>query len=117
MARGLTQVIANLLENSLSHAFSEYQQGHIELSAEAVGDEIVIRIADDGIGIEDEALDKVFEPFYTTRRGKGGTGLGLHLVYNIVRQQLGGRVAVISGSARRGCCVEVVIPKDLERAA
>lgn len=117
VARGLTQVIANLLENSLSHAFSEYQQGHIELSAEAVGDEIVIRIADDGIGIEDEALDKVFEPFYTTRRGKGGTGLGLHLVYNIVRQQLGGRVAVISGSARRGCCVEVVIPKDLERAA
>lgn len=117
VARGLTQVIANLLENSLSHAFSEYQQGHIELSAEAVGDEIVIRIADDGIGIEDEALDKVFEPFYTTRRGKGGTGLGLHLVYNIVRQQLGGRVVVISGSARRGCCVEVVIPKDLERAA
>ncbi|QQD19614.1 CHASE domain-containing protein [Spongiibacter nanhainus] len=111
VVRGLTQVIANLLENSLTHAFSEYQQGHIELSAEAVGDDVVIRVADDGVGIGDEALGKVFEPFYTTRRGKGGTGLGLHLVYNIVHHQLGGRVRVISGSARRGCCVEVVIPR------
>ena len=111
VVRGLTQVMANLLENSLTHAFSEYQQGHIELSAEAVGDDIVIRVADDGVGIGDEALGKVFEPFYTTRRGKGGTGLGLHLVYNIVHHQLGGRVRVISGNARRGCCVEVVIPR------
>lgn len=116
VARGLTQVVANLVDNCLTHAFAEYQQGHIILSAKVDGEKVVLRVTDDGLGIPDEALEKVFEPFYTTSRGRGGTGLGLHLVYNIVRQQLGGRVRVISGRAHPGCCVEVVIPRDLSGA-
>jgi signal transduction histidine kinase/purine-cytosine permease-like protein len=91
----LAQVITNLVLNSLQHAFPPGGSGMIRISAKAVGgDEVELRHEDDGRGIPSDLHDKVFEPFFTTRRGFGGSGLGLHLVYNIVTGRLNGTIEV-----------------------
>lgn len=100
----LAQVIANLVLNALSHAFDSGQAGTIRIDAGLGRDEagreddsrLVLRCSDDGRGIPDAIRGKVFEPFFTTRRGQGGSGLGLHLVYNIVSRTLDGSVRVES---------------------
>jgi signal transduction histidine kinase len=78
--------------NSLIHAFDPGAAGNIRISAQSAEGGLTFTYADDGKGIAPESLDKIFEPFYTTKRGRGGTGLGLHIVYNIVTQKLGGTV-------------------------
>ncbi len=91
------QVITNLVMNALTHAFAEEQPGQIIIAAQpAPDDSINLRFEDTGKGIPPENLGRIFEPFFTTRRGTGGTGLGLHIVYNIVTQQLGGAIEVSS---------------------
>ncbi|GMU43763.1 MAG: GAF domain-containing protein [Xanthomonadales bacterium] len=93
----LGQVITNFVQNALIHAFGEREHGHMRLSAERVeGGRLILRFADDGAGIPSERLAHIFEPFYTTRRGQGCTGLGLHIVYNLVTEKLGGRIRVDS---------------------
>lgn len=92
-----SQVITNLLVNALMHGFEEKEGGHITITARIRSDNsIAISIEDNGKGIAAENLGKIFEPFFTTRRGAGGSGLGLHIVYNIVRQKLGGTIDVKS---------------------
>ncbi|MGE4264847.1 MAG: PAS domain S-box protein [Desulfovibrio sp.] len=88
----LSQIITNLVMNSLVHAFDPGTAGRITISASLKDDEIELIYVDNGKGIAPEHLDKIFEPFYTTRRGRGGTGLGLHILYNLVTQQLHGTV-------------------------
>ena len=88
----LSQIITNLVMNSLVHAFEPGEAGRITISAAQDRDQVQINYADNGKGIPNENLDKIFEPFYTTRRGRGGTGLGLHILYNLVTQKLGGTV-------------------------
>lgn len=91
----LAQVLTNLVVNSLQHAFEPGQAGTIRISAELTdGDEVALRYEDDGRGIAPELRHAVFEPFFTTRRGLGGSGLGLHLVYNIVTIRLNGSIEV-----------------------
>ncbi|HEQ71572.1 MAG TPA: HAMP domain-containing histidine kinase, partial [Spirochaetia bacterium] len=67
--------------------------GTISFLIERRDDELVFVYSDDGKGIEKTNFDKIFTPFYTTKRGQGGTGLGLNLVYNIVTQTLGGSIS------------------------
>ena len=87
----LSQVLTNFVMNSLVHGFAEGQAGTITISVQLQGnDTVAIRYTDTGKGIPEKNLAKIFEPFFTTRRGSGGTGLGLHIVYNIVAQSLGG---------------------------
>ncbi len=88
----LSQIVTNLVMNSLVHAFDPGQSGEIRIDARREDDTLRIVYSDNGKGIPPEHLDKIFEPFYTTRRGRGGTGLGLHILYNIVTQKLGGTV-------------------------
>ncbi|MBP2298249.1 PAS domain-containing sensor histidine kinase [Azospirillum picis] len=93
----LSQVVTNLVMNSLTHAFPSGSSGHMVIDVDEMPDgDVEIRFADDGIGIPPENLPKVFEPFFTTRRGSGGSGLGLHIVFNLVTQSLGGRISVDS---------------------
>ncbi|PWC84034.1 histidine kinase [Azospirillum sp. TSH100] len=93
----LSQVVTNLVMNALTHAFPADGKGHMVIDVdEATDGEVEIRFADDGVGIAAENLPKVFEPFFTTRRGSGGSGLGLHIVFNLVTQSLGGRISVDS---------------------
>lgn len=93
----LGQVITNVVQNALIHAFGDGGSGHMRLRAERSGtDRLLLRFDDDGAGIPPERLAHIFEPFYTTRRGQGCTGLGLHIVYNLVTEKLGGRIRVDS---------------------
>lgn len=93
----LSQVITNLLMNALTHAFDEGQAGIIDIAANCHENGFVaLSIKDNGKGIPPENMGKIFQPFFTTRRGSGGSGLGLHIVYNIVRQRLGGSIDVAS---------------------
>lgn len=88
----LGQVLTNLIQNALVHAFDGRSAGTIRLSATAQDESVVIRVDDDGVGIPLQARHRVFEPFFTTRLGQGGSGLGLHIVHNIVTGMLGGHI-------------------------
>ncbi|MBY0467073.1 MAG: PAS domain S-box protein [Burkholderiales bacterium] len=92
----LGQVVANLVQNAVVHAFGGRSDGRIHVSAQADGDQVVLTVADDGKGIPTEHLAKVFDPFFTTRLGQGGSGLGLHIVHNVVTGLLGGQIEVHS---------------------
>lgn len=86
------QIITNLVMNSLIHGFEKTDHGHITIDVEPVDTLIVFRYADNGKGIEQDIVKKIFDPFFTTKRGQGGTGLGLHIVYNLVTQTLNGEI-------------------------
>ncbi len=93
----LAQVITNLILNSLQHGFAGGTHGTIRITAQLNSDdEVVLCHEDDGRGIPADLHDRIFEPFFTTRRGFGGSGLGLHLVYNIVTGRLNGSIEVKS---------------------
>lgn len=92
----LVQVLTNLIMNSLLHGYNEDQPGQIDISAHDTGGNIELIYHDDGKGIPLEFHHKIFDPFFTTARGKGGTGLGLHIVYNIVTQILHGGIKMKS---------------------
>jgi signal transduction histidine kinase len=95
-AGAISQILSNLILNSVTHGFDHSVTGSILIEAYKKNENIVIRYRDDGKGIDEEALDKLFEPFYTTKRGSGGSGLGAHLVYNLVTGTLNGKIMVKS---------------------
>ncbi len=90
------QVLTNLTMNCLAHAFDPDEIGEIRITVKAIDDSIELQFADNGKGIPEEFLDKVFDPFFTTQRAQGGTGLGLNIVFNLVVKQFGGTIAVSS---------------------
>ena len=92
----LAQVITNLTLNCVEHAFDADAEGSIAIRVALDGDWIEMRVVDDGKGIPADMLDKVFDPFVTTRRGQGGTGLGLNIVFNLIAKQFAGTIAVSS---------------------
>jgi signal transduction histidine kinase len=109
---GLYQVLNNLMNNALNHAFEAGQGGTITVHAEAAADGMVaLTFSDDGVGMTDEVLRRVFDPFFTTRMGQGGTGLGMHIVYNIVNAVLGGRITV-SSAPGAGTSVRMLLPRS-----
>lgn len=93
----LTQVLQNLINNCLVHGFAHRSDGTITVEAQArPGNIIALAVSDDGCGIADTNLERVFDPFFTTTMGAGGSGLGLHVVHNIVTGILGGKVELRS---------------------
>ncbi|MTV36928.1 ATP-binding protein [Duganella radicis] len=95
----LAQALSNLIENSLVHGFNGRQHGHgsVTLSAHDSGDgEIALTLSDTGAGIAPEHLPRIYDPFFTTRLGAGGSGLGLYITHNIVTGVLGGRIEAAS---------------------
>jgi C4-dicarboxylate-specific signal transduction histidine kinase len=91
------QILTNLFLNATNHAFPDGRSGTISISARPRGpDDVEIIFADDGVGMTPEVQRQAFDPFFTTRRDEGGTGLGLHIVYNLVTQQLDGRMMLES---------------------
>ncbi len=91
------QILTNLISNSIIHAYDPGQKGEITIRLERQGNNYIhLRYHDDGKGIADDLIGKVFDPFVTTKRGQGGTGLGLNIVYEIIRQKLGGTISCTS---------------------
>jgi signal transduction histidine kinase len=90
----LVQLLSNLMQNSRIHGFADgTRPGTIRIDVDADPHRVRIVFADDGVGIDPATLERVFEPFYTTRRGSGGSGLGLYIAYNLVTRGLGGTIA------------------------
>lgn len=96
----IAQVTTNMIMNSVNHGFENKSDGHIILDIKEDGDDIVINYRDDGRGMEADELDQLFDAFFTTKRGQGGSGLGTHIMYNLVTQTLGGQIEANSEPGR-----------------
>ncbi|MGQ0709184.1 MAG: ATP-binding protein [Rhodoferax sp.] len=106
----LGQVLTNLINNAVVHAFEGMVSGEIRIRATAEGTRHVrLVVQDNGCGIAASHLARVFDPFFTTKLGRGGSGLGLNIVYNLVRDALGGTITVESESGQ-GACFTMVLP-------
>ncbi len=113
------QVLTNLFLNSVAHAFPEGRAGTVDIKVRAAGpDHVEIIFSDDGCGMGLDVRRRAFDPFFTTRRDQGGTGLGLHIVYSIVTSRLGGRLHLDSEPGH-GTRVQMMLPRvaPLEQAA
>ncbi len=91
-----SQIVTNLVMNSVRHAYPSGEAGNLRFEVKLDSEQLIIEYSDDGCGISPENLDKIFEPFFTTARAQGGTGLGLHIVFNLVTQKLNGTINVQS---------------------
>ena len=100
----LSQVLLNLLSNA-----QRYAGGRVEVTLTAQEEDYVVVVRDFGQGIPAENLPRIFEPFFTTGRAKGGSGLGLSIVYTIVTAHLKGTIAVAS-EAGQGTTVTLSLP-------
>lgn len=94
----ISQILTNFVMNSLHHGFENLNQGEIQITVAIDGDFLKFDYSDNGNGMDAEALGKLFDPFYTTKRGQGGSGLGTHIVYNLVTGLLGGTIKAHSSS-------------------
>lgn len=93
----LGQVVANLINNALLHAFEAMAQGRIQvLCGHSMAGHVVLLVRDNGCGIPAHHLGRIFDPFFTTKLGRGGSGLGLNIAYNLVTDVLGGDIQVRS---------------------
>lgn len=105
------QILTNLFLNAANHAFADGRSGTISISARPRGsDDIEIIFADNGAGMTPDVQRQAFDPFFTTRRNEGGTGLGLHIVYNLVTQQLGGRI-LLESRLGQGTTFRIIMPR------
>ena len=105
----INQILINLILNSIYHAFEERNNGEITISVMNLSDQLHITYSDDGVGIDEKIKTKIFDPFTTTKRGSGGSGLGMHLVYNLVTQALDGNIQVES-EAGQGVYFDITFP-------
>lgn len=110
----VSQVITNFVTNAALHAYAPQEDGVLSLSLRADGDEAVLIAQDVGRGMTAEVARRAFDPFFTTRLGSGGSGLGLFVVHNLVVEGLRGTITLDS-SPGAGARFEVRIPRVLER--
>jgi len=93
----LGQIVTNFVTNALLHAFEGRIAGTVILRATQISeDEVRMSVSDDGNGIPEADRRRIFDPFFTTKLGRGGSGLGLHIVYSLVTRVLGGRIQATS---------------------
>jgi PAS domain S-box-containing protein len=113
------QVLTNLFLNSVAHAFPNGRSGTVDIKVRESGkDNVEILFSDNGIGMSLDVRRRAFDPFFTTRRDQGGTGLGLHIVYSIVTNRLGGRLDLDSQPGG-GTQIQIILPRvaPIEQAA
>src|SRR5262249_17691384 len=95
------QVLTTLIFNAVTHGFTNGPGGHVLIKARRLGmDGVEIVFSDDGGGMPEEVQRHVFDPFFTTRRAQGSTGLGLYIVHNLVTQEMGGRITLASAPGK-----------------
>lgn len=96
LAGALAQILTNMIMNSVIHGFEGKDTGHITISAELSGSTLNCLYNDDGLGMTKEQLEHLFDPFFTTKADRGGSGLGTHIIYTLVRETLNGEVSAFS---------------------
>lgn len=106
------QLIHTLISNSLIHGFDKIECGKIDLSFTAQNSSLIIIYKDNGKGASNDVIQKIFDPFYTTKRGSGSSGLGTHILYNMVTQLLKGRVSCRQNQPQ-GLMFEFELPLEL----
>lgn len=114
-AGALYQIFTNLIMNSMKHGFEKMSAGECEIEIQASktpDDKIKITYIDNGCGIPAENREKIFERFFTTKRGKGGTGLGMHIVQSLIQKQLQGEIRLLPGD--QGAGFEIIFPVNLK---
>jgi len=112
----LSQIVTNLVANALAHGFDGRAAGVMRLHTRARdGEHVEIRFSDDGNGIAADNLARVFDPFYTTKLGQGGSGLGMHIVYNLVTGLLGGSITLRSEPGA-GTELTLILPRKAPQA-
>ena len=108
----LGQVLTNLLMNALVHGFEGRDEGLVRVSCRPHGnDQVELVVEDDGRGMDASIVRKIFDPFFTTKLGKGGSGLGMHIVHNIVTNVLGGQIEVQS-TPGQGSRMTMLMPRS-----
>jgi len=105
----IMQIITNLLNNALMHAFDGIEQGVVTIETRHEGNIAKIIFSDNGVGMNDYIRKRIYDPFFTTSRAEGGAGLGMHVVYNLVKRKLGGSITCES-APDQGSIFEVSIP-------
>jgi len=106
----ISQILTNLIVNALVHAYDPGQAGRILIGVRTHGDLVELCFEDNGKGIPAADMKHIFDPFFTTRRGEGGSGLGLHIVHNLVANTLGGTIHC--ESAERGTRFVIRFPRQ-----
>lgn len=92
----IAQIIINLIINSIAHAFTNINRGEMTIDIALDQQRLVILYRDNGVGVNEEQLEKLFDPFYTTKASKGGTGLGTHIIKNLIEDTLNGSIEAYS---------------------
>lgn len=90
----LVEIMTHLCQNSCIHGFEKTKEGDIQVHCYQQNDTIIIEYQDNGMGLSEEGKKNIFEPFYTTKRGTGGSGLGSHLIFNLVTHLLQGEIKI-----------------------
>ena len=105
----LEQVISNLVNNAVMHGFADRAEGRMRLTAEQSGERVRLLFSDDGHGMAASTISRIFDPFFTTALGKGGSGLGMNITYNLVTGLLGGDIEV-SSELGQGSTFTILLP-------
>ncbi len=105
-AGAISQIFTNLIINSLLHGFNDIEQGEININVSMQAHKVNIVYQDNGVGMPEQDIPKLFDPFFTTKAGKGGTGLGTHIIHNLVTDTLNGEISA-SSSAGEGLTYQI----------
>lgn len=105
----ISQIVSNLVMNSIRHGFKEQEAGQLLFTVTQDKDHVILVYSDTGCGVAPDIRDTMFDPFVTTKRGKGGSGLGLHILHNLVLGKLGGRISY-SDRNGGGVMFEMIFP-------
>lgn len=108
-----SQIFNSLIDNSINHGFEFMEVGTINIIIKSLDEYVVIEYSDNGKGMEQYEVDKIFEPFYTTKLGKGRSGLGMNITYNLVTNIMGGTISVKS-KKNEGITVTITLPQNLD---
>lgn len=112
----LNQILINLIMNSLIHAFDKKPDGRIRIAVTVESSRCFVHYTDNGAGVPENIKKRIFDPFVTTKRGEGGSGLGMHLVYNLVTQALNGKIALES-TLGQGISIQFDFPVIIKTSA
>lgn len=107
------QILTNLVTNAIKHGFEHKENGNINIHVRPWNGGAKIVFMDDGCGMTQEVINKIYDPFFTTKRSHGGTGLGMNIVYNLINKKLEGHIEIDS-ELGTGTTVTITLPKSIE---